>query len=1406
MRTDRIRGVAAQASIRRALLATTMLSGAATGALVWPELARAQATHGGFGASNIGFAGFGGGYQQDGQAGAPLPNGAGGGGGGGGPGPVSTLGGAAGNASSGAGGAGGVNGVTQATMPLGSVTGGNGGNATPSSDGTTKYGGGGGAGGYGVALTTTGPFTTTAGQVFTGGVGGAGNGALDGGAGGDGGGGLILEKGGTFTNVLGASLIGGAQGPSSTKQFWLDVNFGGPGLTATGYGNLPLASATVINAGIITGGAGGTLFAVPGAPAATTGAFNFGGYGIIWAGGSITNTATGVITGGVGGAGFPGTPTQSPGRAGFGGSGIGFSVTGSIDNSGLIVGGAGLPGTVAAPGSRPDDLSTTAGGGDNRFSGGFGGTGVELGSFLPTATPPSLVNNSTGVIKGGAGADGGSGLVDPASPRPAAGGGGGGGLGIEALAGSILNFGLIAGGSAGHGANATAAGQVGGGGAALAGGGTGVGLEGAFGAAGPVSLDNRGTITGGAGGAAGTSGAGAAGAAGGKGGDGVSTSGSVSGPSIIINSGQISGGNGGAGSAGSGGAANGTTGAGGVGINMKGDGTITTSGGISGGLSGDGATRANAITFLSGVHTLTLQTGATFAGNVVVDTAGISFGSPSPGVPANNTLNLDGASSGTISLPQFQNFGHLTQTGGAGGTWTLTGAGAFTVDTTVSAGTMVLDAGSTLTSPAINVLTGGTLSLSTAALANDALTINGGTLQVTGNNLNSLPNAIALGASGGTFDIVSAANAFTISQAFGGGGALIKAGAGTLVFTGDHTYTGGTTIASGTLQLGNGGTSGSITGNVANNASLIFNRSDAVAFGGSISGTGAVQHNGSGSTNLTGASNYTGPTTINAGTLAVNGSITSAVTVNSGGTLMGAGTVGGINAMSGGTVAPGNSIGTLNVVGPVAFGPGSTYQVEANAAGQSDKIVVTGPATLTGGTVQVLATPGNYAANTVYNILHASSVTGTFAGVTTNLAFLAPSLSYDADDVFLTLVRNASAFSTVAQTFNQRAVAGALDASAFGSTLVQAILPLTAPQSLVAFDQLSGEVHASTAGVLVDESRYMRGAVLSRLRQVSYGGDSQMASLSMGGPVVAFADGELDSALAYGKSPIVTKAPRMAPAPGPDIAFWAQGFGARGSFDGDGNAASVKRDLAGFITGFDARFGNWRGGIAAGYTGSRNNTDGRGSANVDTGHVAAYGGVSVGALNLRAGGAYAFHQIDTDRTVVFPGFFDRATARYQGGTGQIFGEAGYGFAFGRVAIEPFAGAAWVHLSTDAANEQGGAAALALAANKFEVGYSTLGVRAATMIPIGSDMVLVPRASAAWQHAFNTVTPLAALAFQSTGAAFVVAGVPIARDALLAEAGLDLGIGRNTTLGVSYVGQLASNVRDHAAKGKFTYRF
>ncbi|MDH2384437.1 autotransporter-associated beta strand repeat-containing protein [Bradyrhizobium sp. CER78] len=182
-------------------------------------------------------------------------------------------------------------------------------------------------------------------------------------------------------------------------------------------------------------------------------------------------------------------------------------------------------------------------------------------------------------------------------------------------------------------------------------------------------------------------------------------------------------------------------------------------------------------------------------------------------------------------------------------------------------GTLVKDGGGKLMLTGANNYSGGT-------------TINAGTLQL-GNG----------GASGSiTGDVLNhgilafyRVDASVFAGAISGSGSVQQAGAGTTILTGNNSYSGGTTIAMGTLQLGNGGTSGSITGNVTNNGTLAFNRSDAVTFDGAITGAGALNQLGSGTTILTANNSYSGGTTITAGTLQlgnggmsgwINGSVT----------------------------------------------------------------------------------------------------------------------------------------------------------------------------------------------------------------------------------------------------------------------------------------------------------------------------------------------------------------------------------------------------------------------------------------------------------------------------------------------------------------------------------------------------
>jgi outer membrane autotransporter protein len=187
------------------------------------------------------------------------------------------------------------------------------------------------------------------------------------------------------------------------------------------------------------------------------------------------------------------------------------------------------------------------------------------------------------------------------------------------------------------------------------------------------------------------------------------------------------------------------------------------------------------------------------------------------------------------------------------------------------------------------------------------------------------------------------------------------------------------------------------------------------------------------------------------------------------------------------------------------------------------------------------------------------------------------------------------------------------------------------------------------------------------------------------------------------------------------------------------------------------------------------------------------------------------HQIHENRARLaakfgFPGFYESESASYGGDTGQLFTELAYPIVTDRSsAVEPFAGLAYEHVGTDKFTESGPTAALSTPGSDQNVSYATLGVRAATTMPV-AGMVLTPRASVAWQYAFGELRPDIALAFASSGIAFGISGVPLARNSALIEAGLDFALGADAMLGVSYSGQLAGDLQDNGMQGRLTWRF
>jgi outer membrane autotransporter protein len=859
------------------------------------------------------------------------------------------------------------------------------------------------------------------------------------------------------------------------------------------------------------------------------------------------------------------------------------------------------------------------------------------------------------------------------------------------------------------------------------------------------------------------------------------------------------------------------------------------------------AGQAQIITNAGGVTSFSRSTGPLEDGRL---TAGSLAGAGSYDLGANEVTvggnNLSTEVSGTISGTGTATGTSLVKIGS--GTLTLSGDNTYSGGTTIKSGT--LGVGSNTALGTSKVLLGDTLQA-----AVDGLT---------------LQNGITLLGESGTVD--TQAHTLTLAgilqddileellddpdcpgvcyTEIRSAGSLTKTGTGTLVLTNENAnYTGGTNIKQGTLAVGASNALGAgrvILGDatlqaaadgltlrnditLGSEASTVDTQAHTLTLAGILRDDfyfeapcfdcpieppvhlpGSLTKTGAGTLVLTNDNTYTGDTVVKAGKLVVNGSIQSNVFLM-GGTLGGSGQIGTLMLIDG-TLAPGNSIGTMTVNGDFSLGSGTVYEVEVNAAGKSDQVVVMGTVSLAGA-LSVLAENGTYAPSTKYTIIDndkSDAVTGSFSSLKTNFAFLDPSVVYnggDGNDVVLTLTRNEVSAASFATSSNQARTANALvpftNNCSTSDPFCLALLNQTVDSVQTALDAVSGEIHATVAGTLADDSRYARDSILGRLMQASHagGGNTQTAALAAAGPQMASLDAQA-MALGYGDGSKSLVTPERAP-----LAFWTRAYGAWGDFNGDGSAASADRDLGGFISGMDAGIGgSWRAGLATGASFSSVDVDARySSADVETYHLGGYLGGMAGSFALRGGGMWAWSDVDTSRAVVFPGFFERETASYDADTGQIFGEVAYPTQMGGVALEPFGGLAFVSVDTDSFRERGGSAALIGRDTDQDVGYSTLGLRAASTMHWGA-MLVVPHISAAWQHAFDDVTPDAALAFAATGAGFVVRGVPLGEDTALIDAGLDFALGANTTAGVSYTGQFGDGVQDNGVKGRFTWLF
>jgi autotransporter-associated beta strand protein/T5SS/PEP-CTERM-associated repeat protein len=823
-----------------------------------------------------------------------------------------------------------------------------------------------------------------------------------------------------------------------------------------------------------------------------------------------------------------------------------------------------------------------------------------------------------------------------------------------------------------------------------------------------------------------------------------------------------------------------------------------------------------------GTSTVTVTgSGSTFnlAGPLVIGQTGIALGTLTVAdggvvnvtgptrIGQGSTLNLGtGGLSGSIVTSAIVNRGAIV----ANFTDTLVLAADISHVGTLSkagTGTLILTGNNTYTGG--TTVTGGLINFMAGNLGTGTITLNGGGLQwATGNTSDISAQLAAIGSGGATFD--TNGNNVSFATMLTGSGGLTKAGIGTLTLGAAATYAGATNVNGGTLQAGVVNalpTSSAVT--VAGGATLALNGfnqtvgslagagsvtlatalltaggdNTSTTFSGAISGTGSLTKNGTGVLNMTGANTYSGLTTVNAGTLAVNGSLAGAVALNSGALLSGTGRIGGL-VSNGGTIAPGNSIGTLTVGGNFTQN-GGIYQVEVNAAGQNDRINVTGSATLNGGTVQVLAQSGTYARNTTYTIVNATGgLSGAYSGVTSNFAFLTPSLSYDANNAYLLLFQSASAFAAGAQTPNQYAVGTVLDqvnATATGdlNTVLNALSALSTQQGPAALNAISGQQYADFGTTNVQGAALFMNTV------------GQQMALARGG-----AGGGQRQALAQACE--IEACEGLSP-----WSVWASAIGGLGSVAGNGNSSTLTYNFGGAAAGIDYRLDpRFLVGLSAAYAAGNQWVDsfmGRGWT--DTVSIIGYGSFTQGGFYADALAGYAWSGNQMQRQIQFPGL--QRTANGSTGANQFLGQVETGYRIGIFApaaasITPFARLQGSTVTQNAFTEWGAnSLSLNVAQQTTNSLRTVFGADLAGVIPLGSARSLALDLRLGWLHEYaDTGRPITAAFAGAPSNAFTVYGATPQRDAAVIGFSAGTNIAEATRLYLRYDGEISTGSSNH----------
>jgi uncharacterized protein with beta-barrel porin domain len=804
------------------------------------------------------------------------------------------------------------------------------------------------------------------------------------------------------------------------------------------------------------------------------------------------------------------------------------------------------------------------------------------------------------------------------------------------------------------------------------------------------------------------------------------------------------------------------------GVNATDNVNVTNFGTISGGVFGINATKTGNITNYGSISgTIGISASASNVTNNLGTISGSIFGISANVATVSNSGVISGGTSGI-----FATTATVTNSGTI-----LSAAGGHGINATVAAivtnsGNISGGAFGVLATNIVDVSNSGTVSGSSSGISGGAGTVtNSGTISgATGINLGGnsevFNSGTVIGTAGTAINFVAGSNTLMLAPGFVINGKVIGAG-------GD------------TLQLGG-------VGNGTFDLSLIGGA-------GQYEGFSAFSKVGSSTWTATGTFSQPGPWAVRGGTLIVNGALSAAsgVSAESGGTLAGTGILSSTTIDSGGTLAPGqpNSIGTLRVIGNLASASAANYVVQVSP-GAASLTVVSGVASI-GGALTANGTGGAYTVGHKYDVLTASGgASGTFSSlsVTGSFGSTQPVVTYDTDDVYLTLVPAMLHLPTGSPT-NVTNVASAVEAANTGTLPLafQNLFNLPPQQLQNALTQLSGE--AATGA-----------------QQAAFQITNEFLSLLVD-PFGANRVGAEPTSAAGASDPIFLKTPSASAATASQLSVWGAAYGSTTGIDGDPEGLgshNLTVHTSGFATGIDDRIASDTtvGFAIAGGATSWSLSAGLGGGRSDVFQAGIYGSRQLGAAYLSGALAYGSHWASTSRTVAV-GSGGELDADFEGQSFSGRLEGGYHIRSSvPLNFTPYAALQAQSFSTPAYNESalGGASPFALAYDA----RSATGVRgeigtwadSAFSSAGGTDFHLIGRIG--WAHDWQTNPDLGAAFVGLQNASFVVNGATLPADLFL----MSIGGGWRWLGGWSFLAkfdsELSGSTRVYAGTGRLRY--